>query len=426
MVRFKTRIGAAALAGIGALALVLSACSSSDSSGGEKGPAAPAETGVAFGASKEEWQAAFADVDAVEIRTQSSGAKGAASTMDWENFLAAITEYSDGKITFDVGYANGYAPPLESIDALSDGRLDLAQVIPQYFPADLPVSAALVNSAIISNASPVYGTISSNVWPLEAGFASEQVAEFEDAGMKLLIPYYNTGAGALICADDHSSASDLKGVVVAASGAYQSKQVEAIGASPTSMPFTEFYESLQRGAVGCAQTTGNAAMVAGLPEVAPHVIIDPEASFIPGAATVAFSDAAWQELDDLVKQLIWERSGDFVAGNITNVIGGYQRLNDAVSAQGGSIHEFDADVRAKLEDVRGTLLDEVAAATSDEFVDNAKSSADKWQQKVKDAGFDVDVDYSGLQEWLDDGNADAIREFVADTVYAEIYEPLRP
>lgn len=425
MVRKTTRIGARALAGLAAFTLILTGCSAK-ASDDDKKPSEPTETGVAFGASQEEWQEAFADVEPVEIRTQSSGAKGAASTIDWENFLASITEYSDGKITFDVGYANAYAPATEAIDALSDGRLDLAQVIPQYFPADLPVSAALVNSAIISNASPIYGTISSNVWPLAAGFGSDQVTEFEDLGMKLLIPYYNTGAGALICAEDYSSANDLKGAVVAASGAYQSKQVGALGASPTSMPFTEFYESLQRGAVSCAQTTGNAAMVAGLPEVAPHVVIDPEASFIPGAAAVAFGDDAWQDLDILVQQLIWERTADFVSGNITNVIGGYQRLNDQVTERGGSIHPFAADARAKLEDIRPTLLEDVATATSDTFVEDAKAAAEKWQKVVSDAGLDADVAYGELQEWLDDGNAEKIADFIAETVYTEIYEPLRP
>ncbi|MBP1327309.1 TRAP-type C4-dicarboxylate transport system substrate-binding protein [Leucobacter exalbidus] len=413
-----------AIAGIGVLALALSACSSTATEDVKDTTAS--EEGVAFGASKDDWKAAFADVDSIELRTQSSSAKGAASGKDFEDFVAEIEEWSDGKITFDLGYSSAYASPLEGIDALNDGRLDIAHVIPQYFAEELPLAASLVNMNVISNASPIYGAVSSNVWPLQAGFESEELmAESEELGMVPLAPYWNTGAGALICSAERNNLKELKGAVVAASGALQQEQVSAVGSSPTSMPFTEFYEALQRGAADCVQTTGTSALAVSIPEVAPHVVIDPEASFIAGASMLNFSKATWDALPLVAQQLIWDRTSTFVAGNITKVIGNYQLLNDAVTASGGSIEEFDADAVTAMNDTKPAILSTVAETAGEDFVSNAETLQSDWLQKTADAGFDVDVKYADIQIWLDD-NQDSLNEFIQADVAEAVYKPYRP
>ncbi len=413
------------VAGIGALALALSACSSGTPAETDSGSSS-SEEGVAFGATKEEWQAAFADIDPVELRAQSSAAKGAASGKDFEDFIAELEEWSDGKISFDLGFSSAYASPLEAIDALNDGRLDISHVIPQYFPEELPVAASLVNMNVISNASPIFGAISSNVWPLQAGFESDAlIEESADLGMVPIAPYWNTGAGALICATEHTTPAQLGGAVVAASGALQQEQVKAIGASPTSMPFTEFYEALQRGAVNCVQTTGTSALVVGLPEVAPNIVIDPEASFIAGASMLNFSKATWDSLPLVAQQLIWDRASTFVAGNIAKVIGNYQLLNDSVVEHGGSIEQFDSATVKAMADAKPAILDIVADTAGADFVSNAEALQDSWAQQVAAAGFEVDVEYADIQAWLDE-NTDALYEFIQGEVAETVYKPYRP
>lgn len=418
--------GLAAGAGATLLALTLAACgsgsggSSKDDAGGSGGK------GVAATATKEEWVKAFESIDPVTIRTQSSAPKGSPSGRDWEAFMSHITEYSGGKVTFDIGFANAYAPPAEMTAALSDGRLDMGQVVPQYSAKELPKANAVVALGVLSDQSVVSGTVTSNVWPLEAAFKSGVDEEFDKLDMKMLIPYYNTGAGSLFCKEPHTDLAKLKGTVVAASGAKQSEQLRSLGASPTSIVFTEFYESLQRGAVDCAQTTATAGLQVGLGEIASNIVIDDKAGFIPGAGSIAFSKDTWNDMPLEAQQLVWDSIPIFLTGNLNKIWGNYGLLNAAATKAGGKITPFSDDARGVMENSASTISDQVAKDSGAEIVDEAKSAKAKWDKAAADAGITNDTDYSGLDAWVKAGKNQAALDFVAKQVYTAIYAPLRP
>lgn len=401
------------------LMLGLAACSSGG--GSANGGGDPVE----YGASADEWAAAFEDVDEIEIRTQSSAPKGSPSGADWEAFMAEVTEASGGKITFDVGYANAYAPPTEAFMALTDGRLDLAQLVPQYAAQDFPITNALVGAGVLSDQSIIEGTVSGNVWPLAAAFETGVDDEFSDYGIHMLVPYYNTGAGALFCRDQVTGLDDLKGLVVAASGAIQSEQLKALGATTTSITYPEFYESLQRGAVDCAQTTATAGLLASLDEVAPHVVIDDE-GFVPGAGAIGFSEDVWSDLPLPAQQLIWDKLATFVGSNPEKVWGNYSALAGRVAEHDGSIASFDDDAREALASARESIWADIVDEQGDDFGTNVEAAVEKWQKAVTKAGLTNDVDFSGIGEWAQGDGPQKAHDFIVDTVFPDIYVPHRP
>lgn len=195
--------------------VVLAGCAegAADGSGGSG-------EGVALGASMEEYQAAFENVDDIVLYAQSPNAQGSLSGRYIETYHAAVEEWSGGKITFDVVYSSGVAEPAETDAALADGRLDIAQVYPAYAPRKYPANTALVQSIVASDTSVVEGALSANAWPLELAASNDQLlGEFEDNGMKPLAPFYFPGASALYCTEERTSLSDLENTVVAAGGA---------------------------------------------------------------------------------------------------------------------------------------------------------------------------------------------------------------
>src|SRR5690606_1686840 len=111
--------------------------------------------GVAFGASKEDHQAAFADIDPIELYTQSPAVKGPPVGKNFEDYFAAVEEWSDGKITFDISWANATAAPTEVDDALADGRLDVGSVMAGYEPDIYPTYSALSDTSYMGNGSPM-------------------------------------------------------------------------------------------------------------------------------------------------------------------------------------------------------------------------------------------------------------------------------
>jgi len=295
--------------------------------------------------------------------------------------------------------------------------------MPQYQPEEFPASNELLNSTVHSQFSPVVGNIASNIWPSQVGFESEEIiAEFEEKDLKLLVPYYNTGAGSLFCTEPRSTADDISGAVVGASGAAQTVQLQAIGASPTSMTFGEFYESLQRGAIDCVQTTPGAVLVSGITEVAPHAVIDPEHAFVAGSASVAMSNAAWESLPLPAQQLISDKVLEFVLGNIELNWNHYRNLVEEATEAGGGVNPFAEDVYPALEESTAALSSELP-----EDLDTlAQDTAEHWHATVEAAEFDSVESFDALDEWMTDDNLDAVRAFIESTVHQEIFADQRP
>ena len=134
-------VGAVAAMSLAVAMLAGCAESSSATGSGEGGE------GLAYGATKEDYIAAFADIDPIVLHTQSPAPKGSPTGLPVEKYLDTVTEWSGGKITFDVAYSNAVAPPAEIDNALVDGRLDLGHIIPQYEPAEYPASTPFAGSS---------------------------------------------------------------------------------------------------------------------------------------------------------------------------------------------------------------------------------------------------------------------------------------
>lgn len=386
--------------------------------------------GLEAGASKEEFQEAFADIDPIEIRTQSPAPKGSATGANVERYLEAVTEWSDGKITFEVAYANGAAEPIEADDALVDGRLDLAQVLPIYEPSEYPAMTALIETGFVSSQTAVLGTLQSNAWPNEVAFGNDKILEEFDAhGMVPLVPVYNSGSLGLFCSSERSDLASLKGATSSSSGSAQTAELSALGVEPTSIAYTELFESLQRGVVDCAVTAPTVGVLGGFLSEAPYGVIDPSAGFALAPGAMAFSKTTWETLPLVAQQLFWDRIDVFMASNIEEKI--WPNNVEAVSivkANGGGIVEFEDDARQALVDANEELLDAIrdtdAAGDGGAFVDGVLASATDWENRLADLGYADEVGYNEFDDWY--AGADLDLASYTEAVMGEIFASRRP
>lgn len=423
--RNPARAGFIALGMVSALTLAGCADTAGGGTGGGSGE------GVEYGATEEEYQAAFADVAPIELTTQTPSPKGSVTGKPMEDYFKAITEWSDGKITFDIAYSNARVPePAESDDALLDGRLDVASVLPLYEPSEYPANAELVKATLVSNQSAVAGTLQSNAWPNEVAFATPEVMrEFEDQGIKLMLPQYNSGVNVQFCSKPRRTLAELKGMQAASGGEAQSAVVEAVGGKPASVQYTELYESLQRGVVDCAVSSLTVGVLGGFIKAAPHVTVDPDAGFALAPGTMAISQARWDSLPLVARQLLWDRMDVFMTSNIEGKI--WPNIVEAVSqakAAGGSVAPFGPDARRAVNDANAKLLDQIRnskrVADAGTFVDNIQASADKWLRAVDELGISGDVPYSEFDDWYEDGKVDV--DAYVKKMYEEILLEHRP
>jgi TRAP-type C4-dicarboxylate transport system substrate-binding protein len=405
--------------------VVLSACADPADAGGRSGGG----EGVEFGATKEEYAKALADIDPVVIHAQSPSPKGALTGRKFEDYMKAVEEWSDGKITFDIAYSNAVAQPTEIDDALADGRLDLGSVLPAYEPQEYPAGAALSAATFAGDQGAYLGLMESNTWWLDVGYHTPQMFdELADAGVTLLFPAFNSGLITMMCSEPRRSVADFKGQQVIVGTEAQSTAVKNLGASPVSLPYPEIFESLQRGVADCTMNSLLVAELGGFLDLVPNVVVDSGAGFGSGAGAWAFSTEAWESYPLVVRQLLFDRLDAFMVANYESV---WETISSAVGkikSAGGEITEYADDARANIAATNSSMLDELrgnaAVGDGDAWVDYLEKSIDKWHQEIPELGFGKEVSYEDFPDFYQPSKVDL--KPLVDAVFKDVLLEHRP
>ncbi|WP_181311744.1 TRAP transporter substrate-binding protein DctP [Nocardioides campestrisoli] len=416
------RPGVAATA-LGLISVLALAGCAEDSGGASTG----AGEGLEIGATKEEYREAFADIDPITLNTQSPGPKGSATGKPIEDWVAAVEDWSDGKITFEIAFSNAVAEPIEIDDALNDGRLDVASTLPIYEPSEYPANAALIETGFISDQTVVAGALQSNAWPNEVAFSNDEVmAEFEDHGLVPLVPIFNSGAQMLLCSQPRTSLADIKGSAISSSGTAQSAQIKALGGSPATVAYTEVFESVERGVVDCANATLTVGVLGGFIPAAPHATVNPEVGFALAPGGWSFSKDTWDSLPLVAQQLMWDKLDVYIASNIKDKI--WPNTAEAarlVRENGGSFQDFAPDAAAALGKANSALLDAVRSGDgvedADALVDAAEDAAARWFDEIEALDVPAEVGYQDFDENFkaDDLDMTAYTKLVMDKIWSE-------
>lgn len=405
---FAPRAHRVALASIGigvAAALTISGCTDggTDGSSGDMGDHVP------YGSSPEVYQEALADMEPVTLIMQSSSASAELPTnKPVLEFVDFIDEYSGGKITVDVTYANGIVSNiLEWDDGLVDGRLDIGAFYPQYDAAEYPVTNAFTDIAILRDPEYITGFYSVEAWAQEVGLGTpEVVAEFMDRGILPLQILSPDGPQIMFCTSPVTSIADMAGKQVRASSPTIARQIEAMGGVPVSMPYPEVYEALQRGILDCLQGSHALGTTTGTLEVAPYITNVSTTNWAP-AHTNLYAGSRVLGLPIPAQQLILEAAQWYDAvqfESTLNIMGG-----DAVEqmeANGGEWLTFDEDLQALLAAENEEILADIAASEyfdGEDLVARAEAASAAWEARVNELGYVDEGPNSTFPEWFTPG-----------------------
>ena len=404
----KGRRRGAVLAGLTVVSLALAGCSGSSAT--EETNAGGAS--IEYGADKAAYVDALADMDPVTLAIQSTGPKGSATGRRFEDYAAAVEDWSGGKITFEFTYSNGMAAPDEVHLALADGRLDVGSVMPALVPGDLPAANALGDLSHLGRQTPVDWMLQWHGIMLEMAAATGDVdREYEKHGMKLLLPAFGSGAYMPYCTGPGTSPAALHGRGVASQSKVQNREAEALGMTPTSISYAEMFEGLQRGVIDCAFSTVTGAALGGFIPAAPHVAYAEEEGFNSPAGSIAISLARWNELPLAAQQLMYDRLDVLLQANFEGAWENTAAAVEAVLDAGGELSSFDADAVARLSAVHDAVEREVAEsdAVSDgaALVDVARTAEKDWATRIDELGIDgVGTSYADFPAWYAKGVPD--------------------
>lgn len=370
--------------------LALSACLQEDSSGGGGGTG----DGVPADASKQDYIAAFENLDSETITIQTNTSPGEGASVPVEALAKDLDEWSGGKLTVEIAYGNSVAAPDEVPQALAEGRIDMDYVYPLYDPSRFPKNAAYSDIAFVGDDSPEAGVMSAWAGLMEAGLNEQQLAEeFEGEGLKMLLPFSPNASVGLLCSEPQSTLADLDGAQVRVSGGFQDEQVAALGASPVSLPYSEQYQALQRGTIDCAATSAYASQILGLPPIAPNFTTGAETGFARVAAPYAFGSAKWDSLALPYQQLIYDRVVRTWAESTLSdlLMVSTKEALDEMRAEGGEIQQFDDGADAALEEANEKLLDQLGQDDTfeggTELAADAVDAVEAWQEVAVEMGY---------------------------------------
>lgn len=192
-----------------------------------------------------------------------------AAMVKWEE---AVTEFTDGKITFENYWSASLLNALNVLDGVADGVADIGLIIPSYFPNQMPVHSWMFGFGDALSGSTVHDVAAGGATSLEYSLTYQPLID-EYAGLNLKVlqgtatPAYN-----LLCNKPISSLDQARDKRARATGAVLSEAVEAIGMTPISIAFNEAYEGLQRGVFDCIVLNPNQLVVGNFKDVAPEYV----------------------------------------------------------------------------------------------------------------------------------------------------------
>ena len=380
---------------VAVVALVLTGCSSS----GDSGSSATAEAD------------GFDSIDPINLKIATLYGPDNWQTTPMAAFTDAITEATDGKVTFEYFYAGALVPAAEMASGLRDGLVDMAHIVPVYTAAVFPYDNYINQLSFVSDPSPIAGSLQAAGATLQWGWETEEyLAEFEAEGLVPLLPRLQTvHTYGLLCNEDAGSLSSVEGKRVRAGGEAWANEVTDLGGVPVSMPSADAYTAFQQGLLDCA--------VSGAEDVYALGLTDHGKSWNSAGMTgwssagVFMSELTWQRLPLIVKQAIWEQlpvflESFFEAQFETNL--GFLEQGETTGV------EFvvpDPDMKESISDYHDSVIADIASSAPAEVTD-ADAAVARWTE-LHDAWYDEVTGTLGFnaapQSW-----AEYVAEYGAD------------
>lgn len=415
-------------AAFAALALLLAGCSGGTENRADGDPAAASnEGGFEYGATQEEIHESIADLEPVELVMQPGGDSPESSTgRSAAMFAEEIEDMSNGQISIELVWGNAIASFSELEGALTDGRLDLAQHGPLYFPDSYPHWNDLAVFSQYSPSTPLLGSAVSAAMIADLAWGSEAVIEeFESKNLTPLHPMLPIGQWMTACSSPGSDLDHWRGNQIRVASPAQTYLSEAVGASPVSMEFTEVFEALQRNTVDCAWAQVSTSVANGLPQVAPHFSYPTEGSFAGQSGIAILAGTSFKELPLAYQQIIFDAGAIFVEDIIEGLVSNTVIVQEMAESNGGGFVPLDEEAQQKFFEVQAQEAQEVQneGSLGEDIIERAEQSSEKWEAVALSTGLEEGESIETISEWYEDGTS--FETFVND-VYEEIYAPHRP
>ncbi|ASR37682.1 hypothetical protein BAY61_24770 [Prauserella marina] len=219
-------------------------------------------------------------------------------------FMDELEKRTDGKVRTEVTFGGGLLSGTDTLPGLKQGRAEAGNVIPAYFPAELPLNN--INMVPIAHADQAarlraLQDLADNVEAFRDELARQDLE---------LIGFLPNNASAVAFNSPVKSLSDVAGLKIRIPARPSSVVWQELGAEPTFQASEEVYESVERGIVDGVTYPMDTQVANGITDVAKYMAPDVGEN---GGAIFAISKLAYDRLSGDVKDTIEELKGEWYA-----------------------------------------------------------------------------------------------------------------
>ncbi|MDF2232454.1 C4-dicarboxylate TRAP transporter substrate-binding protein [Albimonas sp. CAU 1670] len=357
---------------------------------------------------------AAAPADATELRFAVGSPPNSLGDKAANHFKTKLEEYSNGDVTVKV-YPLSLLNLLESNNGIRDGIADIATVLWPYFLSEYPETNLIAEAASMSEliegdrqqATLAYlGAMIEYV----ALHCPECQAEAK-AQNQVFLAGLGTSSYVLQCMKPVSSYEDLQGLRVRAGGAWWSRWLTGMGATPVTMSINETFEGLNQGILDCTASNPGDMTQFGFIDVISDVTVGvPGSSFAFAIADMNLD--TWNSLSEENRKHVMHAaaaiSGDGIMAYFHD---GRENVENKAPAQGIKIHQADEALLAKSREWIAADLDALAASYEERFgIKDAKGKLERLRALVDE--------WMPRMEGVDD--RDALAEVLWQNAYSKI------
>ena len=249
-----------------------------------------------------------------------------------QSFIEQVDKATDGEVMITSYPGSTLAASDDQVDAVMTGAVDLAVSVHSYTPNEFPLSSVMELPQMAENAHEG----SSILYDLMEEF--DEFDEEYDGMVPLWV--FTSDPGQIFTTDKPvKSVEDLKGMKIRSPSAMTNKWLEALGATPVSMPMDESFEALERGVVDGTIAPWEAVDAWSLGEVVNYATVG---NFYLTTFYAVMNEDVWNDLGEETQeqlQTILDKELSLKAGDSYDTVG--NAAQEAAEENGMEIYELD-------------------------------------------------------------------------------------
>ena len=292
-------------------------------------------------------------------------------------WVEELDKRSQGKVKVKIFYAGTLAKATENLQLIRSGGVELVNMSPSYFGADLPLFTA-PNSIPMAMADVPQTTV------LIQRLLNELPAMDEEAkrnGVKAL-HFHHLNPYRLVCKQEIKGIDDIKGKKIRTWGSDMPKMVQAAGGVPVTLGLPELYEGLQRGTVDCIPFSVDLMVAYKIHEVAKHV--HDITLWLGPTSGLWMARPAWDGLSADNKKLFEQVSAEAALRDRDLTMAAARTATETLKAAGVQFHAFpEADKKKWKAQNPDFFADFIVAQDKAGRGDAAKQMVKIWREVVQ-------------------------------------------